>query len=392
MAAGKKTAKTTTETSSETDDFSDELIASLNKEFGARVAYNLSTDKSPTHVKRWISSGSFLLDYAVSNRKDGGFPEGRIIEIFGEPSTGKSHIALEVAKTVQKMGGIVVYIDTENATPVDKLSEMGLDVSKRFVYCDPHMTEDVFKIAESTILKASKIQKKNVPILVVWDSVAATSPKAELEGEYDDNTVGLQARVISKGMRKITGVIGQHNVTFMCLNQTRSKIGIMFGDPTTTPGGAAIPFHASVRLKLTGGSPIKKGDTVIGITTNVRVIKNKVAPPHKKISFDIIFGAGIDEGASLFDLLRKETEKNPMLIENKLMSIEGTSGWKAFRIADNDTGEVLYEKKFQKSQFAEMLHDDTNGPMLQKMIDKLLTTTVSKDEEVIADEQDNETK
>src|SRR5690606_33368897 len=152
-----------------------------------------------------------------------------------EPSTGKSHIAFAVAATVQKLGGFVIYIDTENATPVEKLANMGIDVSKRFIYCDTHQTEEVFKIVEIAIEIASTVvAKRDVPILVVWDSVAATSPKAELEGDYDDNTVGLQARVISKAMRKVTGVIGQNNVIFMCLNQVRMKIGVAFGDPTVT--------------------------------------------------------------------------------------------------------------------------------------------------------------
>src|SRR5690606_21225213 len=126
------------------EDFSSELINALNKEFGTRVAYNLSNTESPTHVKRWVSTGSTLLDYAIANRPNGGVPEGRIIEIFGEPSTGKSHIAFAVAATVQKLGGFVIYIDTENATPVEKLANMGIDVSKRFIYCDTHQTEEVF--------------------------------------------------------------------------------------------------------------------------------------------------------------------------------------------------------------------------------------------------------
>lgn len=145
---------------------------------------------------------------------------------------GKSHISYQIARTTQQMGGLVVYIDTENATPVEKLAAMGLDVSKRFVYCDTHCTEEVFSIIENTIIKAKAVVGKDIPILVIWDSVAATSPKAELDGEYDKDTIGLQARVLSKGMRKITGVIGQNNVTLILLNQNRQKIGIMFGDPT----------------------------------------------------------------------------------------------------------------------------------------------------------------
>lgn len=217
----------------ESDDFTAELITSINKEHGAKIAFNLAVDEAPTNVKRWISTGSRLLDYIISNRREGGVPEGRIIEIFGPPSTGKSHIALQICRTTQQLGGIVVYIDTENATMLDKLCEMGLDVQKRFVYIETSCTEEVFSVMESVIAKA-KIASKDVPITIVWDSVAATSPKQELLGDYDQNTIGLQARVISKAMRKITGVLGQNNVTLLCLNQTRQAIGIMFGDPTCT--------------------------------------------------------------------------------------------------------------------------------------------------------------
>lgn len=213
------------------DDFTSDLISSLNKEHGSRVAYNLRYDDSPTHVNRWISTGSRQLDSIVSNRVRGGLPEGRIVEIFGPPSIGKSHIAIQLARSTQEMGGIVVYIDTENATSVENLELLGVDISKRFVYVDTHCTEEVLQIAESTIMKARALEK-DVPITIIWDSVAATSPKAELIGDYDKETIGLNARVISKGMRKINGIIANQNVLFICLNQIRTKIGVMFGDPT----------------------------------------------------------------------------------------------------------------------------------------------------------------
>ena len=254
MAVSKKKA-VVIENDAVVDDFTSDLIKSLNKERGMRIAYNLSTDESPTHVKRWIGTGSVQLDYIISNRKNGGLPEGRIIEIFGPPSIGKSHIAAQIAKATQAMGGIVVYIDTENAVSIENLKALGVEISKRLVYIDTHCTEDVFSIAESTIMKAKALQK-DVPVTIIWDSVAATSPKAELAGEYDKDSIGLQARAISKGMRKITGIIANQNVLLVCLNQIRTKMGVLYGDPTTTPGGVAIPFHASVRIKLGAGSPI----------------------------------------------------------------------------------------------------------------------------------------
>lgn len=176
------------------DDFTSELISSLNKDHGSRIAYNLAVDTSPTHVKRWISSGSRQLDLVISNRANGGLPEGRIVEIFGPPSIGKSHIATQIARSTQSMGGIVVYIDTENGTSVENLAALGVDVSKRFVYVDTHCTEEVLDIAEKTILKA-KAMAKDVPITIIWDSVAASSPKAELEGAYDKDTIDRKSVV-----------------------------------------------------------------------------------------------------------------------------------------------------------------------------------------------------
>ena len=167
--------------SDEIDNLTADLIKQLNKEFGQRVAYNLSVDEAPTLVKRWIDTGSIQLNYAIRNAMGGGYPEGRIIEISGLPSSGKSHLAYHAAAVTQSLGGLVVYVDTENATPIQKLRHMGIDISKRFVYCDTHCTEEVFAIIESTVTKAKQLVDKNVPILVIWDSVAASSPKAEPE-------------------------------------------------------------------------------------------------------------------------------------------------------------------------------------------------------------------
>ena len=229
MTKSKKIKKEVKKEETQLNDFTADLIKSLNKERGSRVAYNLSTDESPTHVSRWISTGSKQLDYIISNRRNGGLPEGRIVEIFGPPSIGKSHIATQIAKSTQEMGGIVVYIDTENATSVENLKMLGVDITKRFVYVDTHCTEEVLSIAESTIIKA-KAMDKDVPVTIIWDSVAATSPKAELTGDYDKESIGLQARAISKGMRKITGVIANEKVLMVCLNQIRIKIGCVHPD------------------------------------------------------------------------------------------------------------------------------------------------------------------
>jgi recombination protein RecA len=353
----------------ESDDFTTDLIKSLNKEHGSRIAYNLASDESPTHVKRWISTGSTLLDYIVSNRRSGGLPEGRIVEIFGPPSIGKSHIALQICKSTQRMGGIVVYIDTENGTSVENLRLLGVDVNKGFVYVDTHCTEEVFDVAEKTIMKA-KGMAKEIPITIIWDSVAASSPKAELLGDYDKDTIGLQARAISKGMRKITGIIGDQSVLFVILNQIRTKIGVLHGDPTTTPGGMAIPFHASVRIKLSSGMTIKnKADEVIGINVIAKTIKNKVAAPFRNVNFEIHFGRGIVEHEHLFDTLR---DAGSRVVGENTIIVTGDGAWKIFIVKNTVTGDILHEKKFYKSDFRDLLQSPVYKPFLDDLIEEVM--------------------
>jgi len=216
------------------DDFSSDLIKAINKEHNDKIAFNLGVDDAPTYVHRWISTGSRQLDYVIANRRGGGLPEGRIVEIQGPPGIGKSTLMAQIARSTQRMGGIAVYIDTENATNPDTLANMGVDVAKKFVFVQSACTEEILSVIESTILKA-RTMTKDVPVTVMWDSVSQSSPKAELEGDYDQNTIGLQARVLSKGMRKIANVIGGQKVLLVLVSQQRQKIGVMFGDPCVTP-------------------------------------------------------------------------------------------------------------------------------------------------------------
>jgi len=369
------------------DDFTSDLIKSLNKDHGSRVAYNLAEDEAPTVVKRWISTGSKLFDYICSNRKNGGFPEGRIVELFGPPSIGKSHIATQIARSTQQMGGIVVYIDTENATSVENLHMLGVDVSKRFVYVDTHCTEEVLSIAESTILKA-KALNKDVPLTIIWDSVAASSPKAELLGDYDKETIGLQARAISKGMRKITGIIGQTNSLFVILNQIRTKIGVMYGDPTTTPGGKAIPFHSSIRVKLGAGQQIKDGEDIVGINVSAKTVKNKVSPPFRSINFQIHFGKGIKEHEEIFDVLRKHGEDT--VLDHYLVEVGGGGQWKLLSVTDTRTGEVIIEKKFRKSNFNELINDKEYEPYIDALLEKAMVKVMGDPESIDIDTESYE--
>lgn len=352
-------------------DFTTDLIKTLNKEMGERVAYNLATDDAPTMVKRWISTGSQALDYIISNRRDGGIPEGRITEIFGAPSGGKSHLALQVARNTQRMGGMVVYIDSENGTSVQLLGQLGIDVKQQFVYVEESCTETVFGIIEKTILKAREV-KKDIPIVIIWDSVAACSPKAELLGEYDKDTIGLQARQLAKGFRKITQIIADSRATLLCCNQMKTKIGVMFGDPDTTPGGMALPFHASVRIKLTSGLQIKgtgdKADEVIGIKVIATTLKNKVASPRRKTEFEIHFGIGINERETLFDACH---EAGSVTHDHHIITCGGTSTWKYLTVVDTRTGKEIIKEKFVRAGFDRILTNESFRPYINILLDKV---------------------
>ena len=364
----KTAAKKEVDSNGKTDDFSQELIRQLNKEHGSNIAFNLASDDAPTEIKRWISTGSRQLDYVIGNRLGGGWAEGRIVEIQAQPGLGKSHLCFAAARSVQQMGGICVYVDTENATNIDNLADLGIDISKRFVFVQTACTEEILSVIESTITKARSMTK-DVPVIVIWDSVSQSSPKAELEGDYDQNTIGLQARVLSKGMRKIANVIANQKVLLMLVSQQRTKIGVMYGDPTTTSGGMAIPYSASTRIKLTGGKQLEKDGQVIGIQVTAKTIKNKVARPFRECTFEIHFGVGIKEHEQIFDFLREHCEKNgPALVNGAQVSVEGVSAWKSLIVKKD--GKTLIEKKFNKSNFDEILSDKNYKPYLDGLMDE----------------------
>ena len=344
------------------------LAETLNKKFKTegQVAYFIGGEVTPTDVKEWISTSSPILDLAISNRPHGGIPVGRITELNGLEASGKSLIAGHILAETQRLGGVAVFIDTENALSQDFLEAIGVDVSK-MLYVQLDTAESIFEAIEHIIGVAREANIDRLVTIVV-DSFAGASTVAEMEGDYDkDGWATGKAIILSKGFRKITRLIGKERIAVLATNQLRDKLGVMFGDKFTTSGGKALGFHASVRIRLKlMGQIVKKvtgGKEVIGVKVNAQVIKNRVGPPFKIALFDVYFDRGIDDSEHWLQIFK----------DNDIV-IRSNPGSKII----NQSGEEI---KFLNEEWSDVLKDvDLKEFLYGKLCDLLIMKYKSKDD------------
>jgi recombination protein RecA len=367
-----------------TDELGGVIAETINKQFKSqnlKTAYFLEgDDDAPTIVKEWVSTGSTILDLAISNRKNGGFPVGRVCEITGLEQSGKSLLAAHTLLNTQKKGGLAVYIDTENALSTEFLSAIGLNL-KEMLYIPLETVEDIFETVE-TIIEKVRSSDKNRLVTIVVDSIAGASTKTEMAADFDkDGYATAKALIISKAMRKITNLIGRERICLIFTNQLRQKLNApAFSDPWTTPGGKGIPFHASVRIRLSSVGAIKAKingvEEVVGAKVKAKLVKNRCGPPSRTAEYSVYFDSGIDDYSSWL-----ETMKTYGLVRQ-------SGAW--YEYTDKRTGEII---KFQGKDFVEKIISDPNRAEIvyDDIAEKVImvyqkTDEVRLDDVIISDE------
>ena len=313
------------------DDLANVLASDINKKFkDSKVAYFLDgSDTTPTDVTDFVSTGSTTLDLAISNRPNGGIAVGRITELNGLESSGKSLLGSHILAETQKKGGVAVYIDTETSVSTDFLGAIGVDVGS-MLYLHLETVEDIFEAIEELVTKIRESDKDRLVTILV-DSLAAATTRTELAGDFDkDGWATSKAIIISQAMRKITQMIGRQKICLVFTNQLRQKLGVMFGDPWTTSGGKALPFHASTRIRLKNVGQIKKGNDTVGMKMRAQVVKNRLGPPMRSADFNLFFETGLDNNGSLLQVLK----------DNKIVKQGGS--WYTL---DFDGDEIKFQSK-----------------------------------------------
>ena len=365
------------------DELANVIADELNKQFKhQKVAYFLDEGSNPTDVTDWISTGSTMLDLAISNKPNGGVAVGKITELNGLEGSGKSLIGTHLLTSTQKKGGVAVYIDAESAVSPEFLEAIGIDI-KTMLYVHLETVEEIFETIETIVTKIRESDKDRLVTILV-DSLAAASTKVEMDADFDkDGWATAKAIIISKAMRKITQMIARQKIALIFTNQLRQKLGVMFGDPWTTSGGKALPFHASTRIRFKNMGQIKDSKkNTIGIKIKGQVIKNRLGPPMRTAEFPLYFDTGIDDYGSWLTVMK----------DHKIVKVAGA--WYTLNDVDMKTGEVIKEHKFQSKDFADMLKDKDLKEYLYKLIcDKVILkydkSALGIDDVEITDEVDD---
>ena len=350
---------------SKKDELASVIADELNKQFKhQKVAYFLDEGVNPTDVTDFISTGSTMLDLAISNRPNGGVAVGKITELNGLEGSGKSLIGSHLLASTQKKDGVAVYIDTESAVSQEFLRAIGVDTSK-MVYVHLETVEEIFDTIETIVTKIRESNKDKLVTILV-DSLAAASTKVEMDADFDkDGWATAKAIIISKAMRKVTQMIARQKVALVFTNQLRQKLGVMFGDPWTTSGGKALPFHSSTRVRFKNTGQIKDGSkNTIGIKIKGQVIKNRLGPPMRTADFPLYFDTGIDDFGSWLTVMK----------EHKIVKSGGA--WYTLQHVDMDTGEALGEHKFQSKDFEKLMLD--NPELKQYCYDRICEACILK--------------